>query len=138
MRKQVLRNYVILAIATLAIPALLYGVYAIIWHYSFMHLVTRMAPLSICCVLFLATANLLAYCDVQDSTNKVYNYLINAVTLLYPTFSFAMHSNIEVLTDQKVIDEYQAALTNILVGLLFAEAARKIILRYETTHKETE
>ena len=29
MKKQVLRNYVILATATLAIPALLYGVYAI-------------------------------------------------------------------------------------------------------------
>ena len=137
MKKQVLRNYVILATATLAIPALLYGVYAIIWHYSFTHLVTRMAPLSICCVLLLATANLLAYCDIQDSTNKIYNYLINAVTLLYPTLSFAMHSNIETLTDQKVIYEYQAALTNILVGLLFAEAARKIILRYEKNH-ETE
>lgn len=137
MKKQVLRNYAILTIATLAIPALLYGAYAIIWHYSFTHLVTRMAPLSICCVLFLATANLLAYCDVQDSTNKFYDYLINAVTLLYPSLSFAMHSNIETLTDQKVIYEYQAALTNILVGLLFAEATRKIILRYEKNH-ETE
>lgn len=131
-----IKNLYVLILATLAPQFPLYGIYAIFWPNSFRYLTTRMLPLAVTALLLLITANLLSYCDVKTSTNKVYNYILNFAALSCPVASFVFHSNLPTLEDQKVFYEYKTAAFNIIIALLIAEFCRQYFISHEKKCEE--
>ena len=133
-----IRNFSAFAIATAIMPALLYASYSIFWPYSFGHLFTRMVPVTLASLLFYIMANLLSYCDLKDSTYKCYSYVFNFLAIWYPATSFAMHSNLQVLENSKVLYEYKMAAGNMLIALLVAEFTRVYLANREKKSLELE
>lgn len=129
MRNQSIRNLTIMALFTAITPILLYGVFAIFLPDAFRHLQTKMLPLAIATQLFLATANILSYCDVKSNVNRLYNYFFNFFAISFPVTSFAINSNIPTLDGPKTLFEIDTAIFNFIIALLVAESIR-VYLKY--------
>ena len=126
-----IRNFAAFTIATVMMPTLLYTAYSIIWPYSYSHLVSSFMPLSIASFLFYIMANLLSYCDLKNGIFKCYSYTFNFLAIWFPATSFAMHSNLQTLSDSKAWFECKMAIGNMLIALLAAEFCRYYLMKKE-------
>ena len=126
-----IRNFAAFATATAIMPALLFGAFSIFWPNSYNHLLSRMLPFTLATLLFYVMANLLTYCDLKDGVLRCYSYIFNFLAIWFPVTSFAMHSDLLILSDSKALFECKMAIGNMLIALLVAEFCRRYLMKKE-------